>query len=161
MPDEAFFRTAARLPRLYQNLGHLLALRVASADRRVIGRAAARSACCTLRAPPELSEALAASVAWHTRRPTLLLVLDEHAEPCTREAPAPTASSPTPRPCRSDPPGSHARRSRRRYDHILVHTARPFVLRAARQVFRLGPDEPRPRDAGQRPGTILRALVAR
>jgi NTE family protein len=159
MPDEAFFRTAARLPRLYQNLGHLLALRVANADRRIIGRRGGTLSVLHARgAPPEVSEALAASVAWHTRRPTLLLVLDEHAEPSTREAPGFHRVAANPVGAYSP---THLARTlddlAQRYDHILVQTAKPVALRAARQVFLLGPNEPRPRDAGQRPGTILRA----
>jgi hypothetical protein len=78
------------------------------------------------RAPPELAFALAASVAWHTRRPTLLVRIssDEHtelAEPERNDAHL-LVSPPTGRFAPEQLPHT-LDDLRRRYEHVLAHHA--------------------------------------
>ena len=76
-----FQALAERFPRLYQNLGGMLALKVARADRRAVGGRSSTLTVLEVRGAADgLGRALAASVAWHTRRPTLLLILDDRAQ---------------------------------------------------------------------------------
>jgi NTE family protein len=159
MHEADFYQAAKRLPGLYHNLGVLLALRVASADRRAIGgRGATLSVLQTYAAPPELSEALAASVAWHTRRPTLLLVLDEHAAPSTSQTGNLHRIIARPTGAYTPPHLTHTLDDLgQRFDHILVQSAAPLATRAARRLHLLGADEPRPRLARHEAGLIVRA----
>jgi NTE family protein len=75
MSDAEFDAVASRFPRVYRNVGAILAERLERTDRLAAEGQSGRLA--LLRdgaAPPELPWALACSVAWHTRAPTLLLV---------------------------------------------------------------------------------------
>ena len=77
LPREEFARFADEHPIVYRNLGATLAKRLARASRRAVHRETSRLVVLHDRgAPPLLAAALAASVAWHTRMSTLLLVLD-------------------------------------------------------------------------------------
>jgi NTE family protein len=73
-----FERLAAKYPLIYRNVGVLLSDRLDRSNRRpfrdVTGRVTVLR---DLGAPPLLGYALACSMAWHLRRPTLLLVLDD------------------------------------------------------------------------------------
>lgn len=65
---QALERLGDRLPRLYRNIGVILADRLAAATRREVGDRPGRVTLLIDRgAPPDLAPALAASVAWHTR----------------------------------------------------------------------------------------------
>jgi NTE family protein len=91
-----FTRLAAAFPQVYQNISAILAERLASATRRFL--AEPHGAITVLRdegAPPLLGYALACSVAWHTRRPTLLVVIV--AGPLATELAALGESAPGPR----------------------------------------------------------------
>jgi NTE family protein len=91
---EAFDRLAVTFPRIYANVARILAERLASSTRAGGGSV---SVLLDRDAPPLLGLALASSVAWHTRRPTLLLVVPgvtTSAELTARASTeAPTASS--------------------------------------------------------------------
>src|SRR5204862_3535707 len=79
MSGREFERLASRFPLVYRNVGAMLAQRLAKTNRLV---AAARTGQLVelkeAGGPPELPWALASSLAWHTRAPTLLLVLDRN-----------------------------------------------------------------------------------
>ena len=65
---QALERLGDRLPRLYRNIGVILADRLAASTRREVGDRPGRVTVLIDRgAPPDLAPALAASVAWHTR----------------------------------------------------------------------------------------------
>jgi NTE family protein len=71
-----FAPIAAALPRLYHNLGAILAQRLARSNRAAAAEPRGRLVFLRdLGAPPLLGYALACSVAWHTRRATLLVLL--------------------------------------------------------------------------------------
>jgi NTE family protein len=158
--NEAEFHDAAsRYPRLYQNLGAMLALRVASADRRVVG---GRSGTLTVlqpdQAPQLLSRALAASVAWHTRQPTLLLILDDAVEPSTERPPGAHITVAAPAgPFAADRLVSTVEDLRRRYDHVLIQTSQTPRTLSARNLHLIGAQTVKASQPDQRPGTTLRA----
>lgn len=71
-------RLAVTFPRLYRNLGAILSERLARSNRRALRDGAGRvSVLRDAGAPPLLGYALACSVAWHTRRSTLHLLVDD------------------------------------------------------------------------------------
>jgi NTE family protein len=79
---DEFDRIGARFPQIYRNVGSLLADRLARTNRLAVGeepgsifRLADRGA------PPLLGWAIASSVAWHSRKPTLLLVVADERAP--------------------------------------------------------------------------------
>ncbi len=78
LTEADFARVAETFPRLYRNLGTILAERLARTNRLAVGE---REGHLVLLedsgAPPLLGYALACSVAWHTRERTLLLVLSQ------------------------------------------------------------------------------------
>jgi NTE family protein len=83
-----------RFPDLYRNLGAILADRLERTNRLAASRRPGRLV--VLRdqgAPGLLPYALTASIAWHTRAPTLLVVLDEAAPELERLAVRGTTSS--------------------------------------------------------------------
>lgn len=90
-----FNRLTERFPSVYRNVGAILSRRLALTNRLAAGAAPARVT--ALRAggsPPLLPVALAASVAWHTRASTLLLVHGRGAaEIEALRAPSPQAGS--------------------------------------------------------------------
>ncbi len=70
---QALERLGDRLPRLYRNIGAILADRLAAATRREVGDRPGRVTFLIDRgAPPDLAPALAASLAWHTRERVVL-----------------------------------------------------------------------------------------
>jgi NTE family protein len=77
--DESDFeRFTTRFPRLYHNLGAILSDRLARTNRLTLREEPGRLTFLEDRgAPPLLGYALACSVAWHTREPTLLLVVSD------------------------------------------------------------------------------------
>jgi NTE family protein len=136
---------AERYPRLYQNIGANLALKIARADRRAVGQ---RSGTLTLLdaydAPPELAPALAASIAWHTREPTLLVRISDLATPHQRTAGPGAHVLVTPNAGRfgADQLAHTLDDLRRRYAHLLVESATTSV--DAPRVLLLGPNTPVP-----------------
>src|SRR2546421_534339 len=83
---------------------------------------------------------LAARAAWHPRRPTLLLVLDDEAEPANEET-AGTHLTVT-RPVGGFAPANLAHsvdNLRRRYDHVLVQTPHALAGLPWREVHLVGP----------------------
>jgi NTE family protein len=137
-------RAAARFPRMYHNLGATLALKLAHADRRAIGVRGRGTTTVLLvdGGPAELGRALAASVAWHSRRPTILVVLDSQAEPARHETAGLHVT--IARPVGAFAP-SHLPRTiddlHRRYTNVLVQTARPLPAVVARSIRLVGADE--------------------
>ena len=78
LSEADFAQLADTYPRIYRNLGTILAERLARTDRLAIGRSEGHLIGLeTSGAPPLLGYALACSVAWHTRERTLLLVLSD------------------------------------------------------------------------------------
>lgn len=80
--SEARFRyVAAQIPRIYANLGLIMAQKLSDLDQ-VENRPNLQLAACLIDhgAPPITGYALAASVAWHTRHSTLLLIVGDRAE---------------------------------------------------------------------------------
>jgi NTE family protein len=75
---DEFTELADTFPRLYHNIGAILAGRLARVSRHATRAARGRtSVLIDEGAPPLLGYALACSVAWHTRRRVLLLVVTE------------------------------------------------------------------------------------
>jgi NTE family protein len=75
-----FERLATRFPLVYRNIGAMLAERLAKTNRLVAeARLGQIVSLEHAGAPAELPWALACSVSWHTRAPTLLLVVDPDA----------------------------------------------------------------------------------
>ena len=72
-----FHEVAATVPRLYRNLSIMLSHRLTGTNRLAVRTRNGRATLLIQEpgAPPLLGYALACSIAWHTRRPTLLLVL--------------------------------------------------------------------------------------
>lgn len=79
-PD--FQELAAAYPRVYRNLAAILSERLAGMQGRLVEREPCRvHMLLDAGAPPRLAYALACSLAWHTRRPTLLLVISDRPPP--------------------------------------------------------------------------------
>jgi NTE family protein len=82
LSESEFQRAAAVLPRIHQNVAAVLSRKLYHADRRSLD--STRDLLAWLvddGAPPLLGYALACSIAWHSRKPTLLLVLGETPPP--------------------------------------------------------------------------------
>jgi NTE family protein len=75
LDEDEFRRAATAVPRIYHNLGAILSQKLFRADRRTLDKGGEVISLPDYGAPPLLGYALACSVAWHTRAPTLLLVL--------------------------------------------------------------------------------------
>ena len=77
-----FHRAASAFPRIYQNVAAVLSRKLYYADRRSLD--STREVLAWLvdeGAPPLVGYELACSIAWHSRKPTLLLVLGETPSP--------------------------------------------------------------------------------
>ena len=125
----AFEAMTGRFPRIYRNLGMILARRLARTNLLVVGDEPARIIRLeNWAAPPLLGWALAACVAWHTREPTLLLVSgDEPPDDVRALAAAPERS-----PARS----RHDAMERAAFGaHIAVVSGGPSALAAALSEF--------------------------
>jgi NTE family protein len=71
-------RAAAAYPRIYRNIGAILSERLARMNRLSLRKAPGRVVVLDdAGAPPLLAYALACSVAWHTRRPTVLVAVGD------------------------------------------------------------------------------------
>jgi NTE family protein len=94
MSGREFEQLAERYPRIYRNLGAILSERLARTNRLAVN--AAPGGLTIVRdwdAPPLAAYALASSVAWHTRHPTLLLVVSDDPAAELAALDAPTTSS--------------------------------------------------------------------
>jgi NTE family protein len=123
-------------PVVYRNLMAILASRLAGANRLALGESTARIVALDDRgAPDQLSHALACSVAWHTRRRTLLLEVDESAAP--HDVPAKPSSLDVIRahPNAVDELLAHAGRL---YETILIR-GRGIAASGADRVLPIGP----------------------
>ncbi|MBD0331008.1 MAG: cyclic nucleotide-binding domain-containing protein, partial [Thermoleophilia bacterium] len=76
-------RVSTQYPRVYRNLGAILSQRLARTTRRAVAGLPSRlTVLADGGSPPLLGYALACSIAWHTRAPTLLVVLgDQTSDP--------------------------------------------------------------------------------
>jgi predicted acylesterase/phospholipase RssA/CRP-like cAMP-binding protein len=96
----ALERLGDELPRVYRNIGAILAERLAASNLRSMGgRSGATTVLLDRGAPPDLAPALAASMAWHTRarvhlaesaqadEPYVLACVTNEADPRLRAAP--------------------------------------------------------------------------
>ncbi len=73
---DEFDRLGIRFPQIYRNVGSILAQRLARTNRLALGEDPGRLYILLDHgAPPLLGYAIASSLAWHTRGPTVLLVL--------------------------------------------------------------------------------------
>jgi NTE family protein len=76
--EREFDRLAERYPLIYRNLGAILSERLDRSNRHPLHDTTGRATIMRdWGAPPLLGYAIACSIAWHIRQPTLLLVLDE------------------------------------------------------------------------------------
>jgi NTE family protein len=79
MSEAEFVRASADFPIIYRNIGRLLSERLRQSNRRLTGKGANSIALLLdCGAPPLLGYALACSLAWHTRRSTLLLFIGDN-----------------------------------------------------------------------------------
>jgi NTE family protein len=166
MGGDEFERFADRHPRVYRNLGAILAERLNRTNRLAMQDAPGRL--IVLRdwgAPPLVAFGLAASVAWHTRCPTLLLVIADEV-PAELEALSGTATAdgaaprahiitvPTLGHLRADSLTGRIDDLFRRFEHILVlaqrdgdehelRTARTITLATPELSLRRGGDDTR------------------
>ncbi|MDQ2733234.1 MAG: patatin-like phospholipase domain-containing protein, partial [Armatimonadota bacterium] len=179
--EAAFYRSAAAFPRIYQNLGAILSQRLVLANRAALKDTGPRITYLKdYGAPPLLGYALACSVAWHTRAPTLLLVISAdslpkdlthlagsrlrqqpEAEPQTLPADGPQVHVVTATPRshlgRAALEGGIASRCDS-YDHVLVQvmgTSRPNLPERLLRLVGMG--DSLPEDPSLGPGSTLRA----
>jgi NTE family protein len=148
-PDE-FHRMAAAFPRLYVNLGAIVAERLRQANRRVIGDPTGTLLLLSDHgAPADLAASLAASVAWHTKGAVLLVDASGRGEQAGRgdhgdEAPAPRPGHAVHTTVPSDVGASRLpgllERFRRSFDHVLVRVAPAdaAAIGAARRIALVG-----------------------
>jgi NTE family protein len=163
---EEFERVANRLPVIYRNLGAILSRRLSRTNSRWLRRYTGRIVLLPdAGAPPLLGYALACSVAWHTRKPTLHVSIWTEDIPeallnVTRQVPSPPFPVHPHDSSNSRPPvGAHAIVTRAEgpfarsvlhetieelssiYDHVLVQTPLDFVQTlGGRAVLLLGGD---------------------
>jgi NTE family protein len=173
LDETTFAEVSAAFPRIYRNLGAILSARLLRSNHlsmRPLGRLT------LLReegGPPLLGPALACSIAWHTRRPTLfLLVTDRLPAPeqkaLAAAAPgAETAGAPGDRAhlVLARPEGPFApenlphtvERFRGRYNHVLVQVdGEPGPLPATARVRLVGTDGRAPARGLEQPGHTVR-----
>lgn len=80
--EEEFLSISTAFPRIYRNIGAILSSRLMRSNRLALRPPVGRLV--LLRndaAPPLLGYALACSIAWHSRRPVLMLVLSDRPSP--------------------------------------------------------------------------------
>jgi NTE family protein len=79
--EEEFVAVSAAFPRIYRNVGAILSSRLLRSNRLAVRSLGRPTVLTDDGAPPLLGYALACSVAWHTRSPTLLLVVSDRPPP--------------------------------------------------------------------------------
>jgi NTE family protein len=164
LSEAEFRRAAATLPRIYENVAAVLSRKLYYADRRLLD--SHRDVLAWLvdqGAPPLLGYALACSVAWHSRKPTLLLVLCETPSPELVAIAGAADASTTGAAARayvrlirrSLPAGSVAQivdELPTQYAHVLVQTRTGTQTPVGLRRIRLAPFSAEARDA---PGDLL------
>jgi NTE family protein len=152
MREGEFESLAAAHPLIYRNLGAILAERLARTNRLAARDRPGRLVLLVDRGgPPEIALALAASVAWHSRTPTLLVAVGEAREELAQLSAAETSSS-EPRAHLLAVPSLEALREQSQigrvedffagYAHVLVLTADPGAVEAdAERVIALVPHQ--------------------
>ena len=182
-----FADIADSLPLVYRNLGAILSRRLNRTNSRLLNTSTGRI--YLLRdggGPPLLGYALACSIAWHTRQPTVFVMVTSDAPPAelvelTNTAPPPQFSShgghdrrsvgarPLPRAHTivTRPEGPFAPAALHEtvdelssvYDHVLVQVPVDFVSTfEGRRLDLLGPGDPRPDNSDDGgPGSTIRA----
>jgi NTE family protein len=149
MTDAEFDRLTTRYPQVYRNLGRILSDRLARTNRLAVREVTGQLGYMhETGAPPELGYALACSVAWHTRAPTLLLYLGDELPPdlAALAEHSPNGDGAAPRAhirlagsldqLRMQTFGDRIDEYFRRFEHILVQTKStdPPPLRTARPI---------------------------
>src|SRR5207249_3537379 len=187
LTNNEFQRISDRVPLVYRNLGIILSRRLTRTNSRWLQAYTGRVALLhDGGAPPLLGYALACSVAWHTRKPTLFIALTPDGPPAellelTSNAPAAQVPLPYSRQGRlaeseQPPPRAHATITRPEgsfaraalhetidelsavYDHVLVQMPVDFLpTLGGRRVDLLGPHQPQPTNRGSGSGPTLRA----
>jgi NTE family protein len=183
LTDAEFERAASQLPRIYRNLGAILSRRLTRTNSRWLGGWSGRAVVLVdSGAPPLLGYALACSVAWHTRKPTVFVAVTrappEQLVDLTRDSPPPRTGA-VALEAGSQPIRAHALLTQStgsfsaavihdtiedlsaRYDHVLVQVPADFDLPAAtgRRVHLLGAHDPQPAHPGAAPGHTIRGWV--
>jgi NTE family protein len=181
--ESEFFRIAAAYPRIFRNIGAILADRLARSNRRSTPDASGNVvALLHCGAPPLLGYALACSVAWHTRSATLLLVIADGSPPAELTALATTSPTPLP-PSRSGSRSGAARAHLKfttlsgaltaealtrivqqfhgDYEYVLIQVyGGSYPPLPVRTVYLAGPRDPVPGDRAGRPGHTIRAWAS-
>lgn len=148
LSQSEFQRAAAALPRIYHNIAAVLSRKLYHADRRALDSTTDVLAWLVDEgAPPLLGYALACSIAWHTRKPTLLVVVCETPSPelvaIARAADESTTGAQVKLVDRFPSAGSVAPIVDElpiRYAHVLVQAAAGTPLPAGPRHIRLAPD---------------------
>jgi NTE family protein len=184
---QQFENIADSLPLVYRNLGAILSRRLSRTNTRLLHSSAGRiSILQDAGAPPLLGYALASSVAWHTRKPTLLIAVSPDGPPSelvelTSDAPPahyPLAQArqearsyggrPLPRAAAilTRPEGPFVRAALHEtvdelsavYDHILVQAPGDFATAlGGRRMDLLGAHDPQPASDAGGPYSAIRA----
>jgi NTE family protein len=147
MTDADFERLTTSHPQVYRNLGRILSDRLARTNRLAVREVTGQLGYMhETGAPPELGYALACSVAWHTRAPTLFLYLGDELPPDLAAVAATDTDGPSPRAhvrvvgsldqLRMQTFGDRIDEFFRRYEHILIQTksTEPPPLRTAQPI---------------------------
>src|SRR5713101_395704 len=187
LTSEEFERIADRLPVVYRNLGVILSRRLNRTNSRWLQAYTGRIALLhDSGAPPLLGYALACSVAWHTRKPTLFIAVTPDGPPAelvelTSNAPSAQVPLPYSRQGRlsegeQPPPRAHAIVTRPEgsfaraalhetvdelssvYDHVLVQMPVDFLpTLGGRRVDLLRHHQQKPTNRGSGSGSTIRA----
>lgn len=184
--NDEFQDIADRLPVIYRNLGVILSRRLNRTNTRWLHANSGRVALLhDGGAPPLLGYALACSVAWHTRKPTLFIAVTAEGSPSelielTRNGPAeiplPDVRQDSLTKGRRPSPRAHAILTRPEgpfargalhdtvdelssvYDHVLVQMPVDFLPPlGGKRMDLLGPHDPLPTNRGNGSGSTLRA----
>jgi NTE family protein len=186
---EEFEQVADSLPVVYRNLGAILARRLSRTNSRWLRAYTGRIVLLQdAGAPPLVGYALACSVAWHTRKPTLFVSVSPEASPAelleiTSRSPAPQVPMPGSGGGRLPegrrlPVGAHAIVTQSEgpfarsvlhetidelsamYDHVLVQVPVDFISTlGGRRMQLLGSHTPQLAGGGSGPGSTIRAWV--
>jgi len=186
---QEFEDVADRLPVVYRNLGAILSRRLNRTNSRWLHAYTGRTALLQDGgAPPLLGYALACSVAWHTRKPTLFVAVIPETSPAellemTADAPSPrfpvsranfggtadgSHGSPRAHAIVAKPEGPFAPAALHEtidelssvYDHVLVQVPGDFIATlGGRRMLLLDAWQPEPANGGSGPGSTIRGWV--
>ncbi len=186
LDEAAFMEISAAFPRIYRNVGAILSGRLLRSNRLAVRALGRLTRLQDDGAPPLLGYALACSLAWHTRRPTLFLAVSDRPPAAELKeledaGPRPVGSwvgtPPTDAPGRPEarahlvlarPEGPFApdnlpglvENCRSHYHHVLVLVdGEATSLPATAQVRLTGRDSRLPGKGPERPGHTVRGWV--